>query len=312
MDSSPTGGTSLLTIIENALPRLPDGLRAIGRTILADPDTAVTLTVASLGLRSSTSPAAVTRFCQAIGLAGFHDLRLRLAREIGHETARRWHIDVGFDITPDDDLAHAVAMVTQAGLASVQRTTDKLDHPTAESAARSLATARRIDLYAIGTSALAATEMQLRLHGIGRPAWVHPDGRRAAISAALLGHGDTAIGICHSGDTPEIVSALRLARRNGATTVAITNEPHSALATAAQHTLTTFVYGTTFRHGEQAASHAQLLLLDCLYVRVAQLTHAHAADCLDPTAANRDQHRTPGAAGDTSPVATDCGESWAC
>ncbi|MGY0233018.1 MurR/RpiR family transcriptional regulator [Longispora urticae] len=292
MDASLDDGPDVLTLIEAALPRLPEALRTIGRTVLDDPHTAATLTVAALGLRSGTSPAAVTRFCRAVGLAGFQDLRLRLAREAGRATAQRWHVDVGFDIDRDDDFAQVAAVVARADVLSIQRTVEQLDRATAEATARALAVAARIDIYALGGSAFAATEMEMRLHRIGRPVWARTEGHRAEASAALLGPGDVAIGLSHSGGTGEIVSALTIAREAGATTVAITNDARSPLAAVADHTLTTAVYGTTFRSGGSAARHAQLLLLDCLYVRVAQLTYDHATDCLTRTATVPDRHRT--------------------
>jgi DNA-binding MurR/RpiR family transcriptional regulator len=41
--------------------------------------------------------------------------------------------------------------------------------------------------------------------------------------------------------------------------------------------LTVAAGGTTFREGPFAARHAQLLVVDCLYVRVAQLTFTRAS-----------------------------------
>ncbi|MEU3460416.1 MurR/RpiR family transcriptional regulator [Streptomyces sp. NPDC006733] len=291
MPESLDGGPDVLTLIETALPRLPDALRRIGQAILDDPDATATMTVAALGQRSHTSPAGVTRFCRAVGLAGFQDLRLRLAREAGRATAQSWPVDVGFDIAASDDFAQVAAVVARADIMSIQRTVEQLDHTTAEAAAQALATAGRIDIYAFDGSACAATEMEIRMHRIGRPIWARTDGHRAETSAALLGAGDVAIGLSHSGATAEIVSALRTAHAAGAITIAITNDARSPLTTAADHVLTTAVYGTTFRHGGSAARHAQLLLLDCLYVRVAQLTHDHATASLAKTASISDRHR---------------------
>ena len=49
--------------------------------------------------------------------------------------------------------------------------------------------------------------------------------------------GALSIGLSQSGESPDVVKALRSARRNGAFTVAITNVAHSSLAHAAHYTV---------------------------------------------------------------------------
>lgn len=49
--------------------------------------------------------------------------------------------------------------------------------------------------------------------------------------------GALVLGISQSGQSPDIVSVLEEGRRQGALTVAITNDPHSSLADIAQHTI---------------------------------------------------------------------------
>src|SRR5215216_7613387 len=55
--------------------------------------------------------------------------------------------------------------------------------------------------------------------------------------AELDMRGSTAIGLSQSGRTPDVVSYLERARRNGAFTVALTNEPESELAEVAEAVL---------------------------------------------------------------------------
>ncbi|MEV6521166.1 MurR/RpiR family transcriptional regulator [Longispora sp. NPDC051575] len=291
MYGTPTGVPSVLVLIDAELSRLPDALRSIAKTILNDPHATATMSMNALALRSHTTPETVARFCRALGLAGFQDLRLRLARETSVAPAHGWHADLGFDIGPDDSLAHAAAVVARADVLSLQYTADQLDLTALDAAARALATAGRIDVYALGGSAYAAHEMAARMHRIGRPIWARTETHDAETSAALLGTGDAAIALSHSGGTGETIAALCLASSSGATTVAVTDDRHSPLAGYADHILTTAVYGTTYRHGGPAARHAQLLILDCLYVRVAQLTHERASACLERTRHIPEHHR---------------------
>ena len=92
----------------------------------------------------------------------------------------------------------------------------------------------------------------------------------AITSAANLGPADVAIALSHSGTTADTIDAANQARRRGATTVAITNFVSSPLAVMADVVLTTVTNETTFRSGAMAGRRAALIVVDCLFVAVAQ------------------------------------------
>jgi len=143
--------------------------------------------------------------------------------------------------------------------------------------------ARRIDVYGVGASGLIALDLQQKLHRIGRVAFAWTDPHLALTSAALLTEGDVAVAISHSGTTQDTVDLLALADRNGATTVAVTNFPRSPLAELGDHVLTTAARETTFRSGAMASRLAQLTVIDCVFVGVAQRTYQETRAALDAT-----------------------------
>jgi DNA-binding MurR/RpiR family transcriptional regulator len=67
------------------------------------------------------------------------------------------------------------------------------------------------------------------------------------------------------------------------TTVAITNFPRSAIARVADHVLTTAARETTFRSGATASRLAQLTVVDCVFVGVAQQTFESSQQALQAT-----------------------------
>ena len=58
-----------------------------------------------------------------------------------------------------------------------------------------------MDIYGIAASAVVGTDLQQKLHRIGVVAFAWNDPHLALTSATLLGKGDVAIGISHSGTT---------------------------------------------------------------------------------------------------------------
>ena len=154
-----------------------------------------------------------------------------------------------------------------------------LDLAEVERAAAAIAAASRVDIYGASGSALVGGEMQFSLHRIGVAAWAWTDVHNGLASAALLRRGDVALGISHSGQTRETIEMLAEAGSHGATTVALTSFPRSPLAEVADIVLLTASQATTFRPDALSARHPQLVVLDLLYIAVAQRTHdrAHAA-----------------------------------
>ncbi|MFF9198021.1 MurR/RpiR family transcriptional regulator [Streptomyces sp. NPDC014779] len=279
----------ITALIRSELPRMSGSLRKVGTWVLADPARPAGLSAAELGRLTGTSQATVTRFCHALGLDSYQRLLLELAREQGRETG-----PLGPDIGPDDPLERVVAAVAQADLAALRATAERLDPELLERAARALAQARRIDVYGVGASGILAVELRARLFGIGCEARSWTEVHAAKTSAALLTPADAVVALSHSGATREVLAPLELARERGAATVAITGDPRSPVARAAGVHLASTSAETGFRHGGFGARHSVLLILDCLYARVTQLTHSRAAAALALTAHIAGDHRKEG------------------
>ncbi|MBO4254323.1 MurR/RpiR family transcriptional regulator [Streptomyces griseorubiginosus] len=281
--------TDVTTLIRTELPRLAGSLRKVGELILEDPAAVTHCSAAELGRRTGTSQATVTRFCRAIGLDSYQHLLIELAQERGRGEVSAWgSTEIDTDISPEDSLERVVQVVGSADLRAIQQTIDRIDLDALERAAQALAKARRIDVYGVGGSGAVAQETETRLFRIGCQVrgWTEVHG--AATSAALLTPADVAIGISHSGATRETLEPLEMAKERGATTIAITTDPRSPLARAADIRLISATSETSFRTGSIGGRHSVLMIVDCLYVRVGQLSYQRASASLALT-----DHITP-------------------
>jgi DNA-binding MurR/RpiR family transcriptional regulator len=152
----------------------------------------------------------------------------------------------------------------------VTDTASHLNIATLTQVVDALAKASRIDIYGVGASGYVALDLQQKLQRIGRPAFAWPDPHMAITSASLREHGDVAIGLSHTGTTVDTIDALREARRYGAVTAAVTNFPWSPITEAADFVLLTAARETAFRSGAMTSRIAQLTVVDCLFVTLAQ------------------------------------------
>jgi DNA-binding MurR/RpiR family transcriptional regulator len=265
---------SVLARVRAKLPEFTGALQRVAELVLTDPASAARATIVELAERSGTSPATVTRFCRALGFDGYSDLRLGIAGDTGPTVrAAGWSIDIGREIQPADPLARVLRQIMASDTRAMRDTVAQLDLVEVQRAAEAIATARRVDIYGASGSALVGAELQFCLHRIGVPAWSWIDVHNGLSSAALLGAGDTAVGISHSGRTRETIEMIAEAGSNGATTVALTSYPRSALAEVAGIVLVTAAQASTFRPDALSARHPQFVALDLLYIAVAQRLH---------------------------------------
>jgi DNA-binding MurR/RpiR family transcriptional regulator len=292
-----TGPVTTTTVKVRALfPSLAAAEQRVGQIVVDDPAAVAMLTITELAERAATSETTVIRFCRSVGFAGYPELRLTLATEAGRlqggGTPSRV---VGSDISPSDDLAQVVEKIAFADARAVEETAAQRDIGVREQVVDAAAAAGRIDIDGVGASAFVAADFQQKLHRIGRIAFAWSDVHIALTSAALLGEGDVAFGISHTGTTKDTIDAFAEAGRRGALTVALTNFPRSPITRVADLVLTTAARETTFRSGAMASRLAQLTVVDCIFVGVAQRTYPETRAALAATyEAVRSRRARPG------------------
>ncbi|MGV9291286.1 MurR/RpiR family transcriptional regulator [Streptomyces sp. NPDC003719] len=280
-DVSPAG---TLAGIRAALPSLAPSERRVAEAVLADPAQASELSISALGKRADTSVATVMRFCRAIGITNYPQLRLALAAAAAREDARGGDRPApDTDISATDTLDEIVRKIVYNEMHALEDTGAGLDVEVLCRAVDAVAGARRIDIFGVGASAFVGQDLHQKLHRIGRTAFVWTDRHAALTATALLGPGDVALAISHSGETEDTVEPLQVAAERGATTIALTNAPRSSLAVSADLVLATCARETPFRSGATASRIAQLALIDCLFVGVAQRSFDATTAALEKT-----------------------------
>lgn len=282
--------SSPLVRIRSLLPGLARAEQRVAKVVLDNPSTVARRSITEVADAAGTSETTVTRFCKAIGVGGYPELRIALAADTAR-TEMRADRDLGGEISPDDPLATVVGKVTFADARAVEETAEQVDVEVLQRVVDAIASAGRVDVYGVGASAFVAADLQQKLHRIGRVSFAWNDTHIMLTSAAVLCPGDVAVGISHTGATIDTVEALRTAREHGATTVALTNYPTSPVTDVADLVLTTAARETTFRSGAMASRIAQLTVIDCLFIGVAQRHMDTSMKALDDTREAVGPHR---------------------
>jgi DNA-binding MurR/RpiR family transcriptional regulator len=274
--------SAVLVRIRGALPGLQPAEQRVAATVLDDPAAAAGLSIQALAAQASTSTATVLRFCRAVGAEGYPQLRLALAGAAAAESALDPQRPAG-DIDAADSLDQVIAKIVHNEARALAETGAQLDRFALRTAVDAIAGARRIDVVGIGASGLVALDLQQKLHRIGLMAFGWTDAHAALTAVALTGPSDVLVAISHSGTTTDVLEPLALAAARGATTVGLTNFAGSPLAAAAGVVLTTAARELPLRSAAMASRIAQLAVVDCLFVGVAQRSYDAAGALLRGT-----------------------------
>jgi DNA-binding MurR/RpiR family transcriptional regulator len=270
--------------IEAATPALTPAMRRIAKAIRDNPAIVLEKTISQIADACGTSVASVVRFCRAVGVSGYAELRMSLATELGKEAAQFGaDFTLGAEIARTDTLEEMASKVASLEMLAIEETVSSLDFKALERVVAALDKAQRILLFGIGASHFVAQDLHHKLFRVGRNVFLMMDAHEAWTAALLSPEHTVAIAFSHSGVTADTVQFLELARQNGALTVAVTGARDSRLARAADERLITHARESALRAGAMVSRIAQLALVDCLFLGVARLRYEQTIDALKRT-----------------------------
>ncbi|MCC6205165.1 MAG: MurR/RpiR family transcriptional regulator [Hyphomicrobiales bacterium] len=251
--------------IRMMMPQLTPLEAQVVETIRARRDFDETTLLRSVADDAGVSEAMVVKVAKKLGFAGFKELRAGLATYNRLPTSGQRG-----ELSDDDTDADIAAKVFRTTMRAIEETLSILDPAALEQSADAIFSAGQRDFYGIGGSAQIARDVSHKLLRIGVRSNVFDDAHMMLMSAALLGEGDVAVGVSHSGTTEAVIEPLELAKRRGARTIALTNYPTSALAGIADVVLCSTAEGSPLLGENAAARIAQLILFDAVFAAVAR------------------------------------------
>lgn len=255
--------SDILSTIRNHLDRLKNAEKRVAECVLREADQVVRYTITELAEKAGTSEPTVIRFCRKIGLQGYMDLRLNLARTLPssgyiHET-----------IEENDSSVQILEKIVSSNQEALKETLNNLDVGELEQAAELLARAQRIEFYGSGGSGLVALDAHHKFFRLGVPCIAHADSHMQVMSASLLSEQCVVVAISATGSTKDVIESVSVAKKSGARTISITGHAKSPLGKITDVHLPVFSQETAIWLAPMATRIVQIALLDVLFVTVA-------------------------------------------
>lgn len=236
------------------------------------------MSVTEVAERAEASEGSVISLCRQLGARGFQQVKIALVRDLVQPVQF-----IHEDIARDDDMDTICRKVFHSGIQALRDSLSVLDPQALRTAVDTIRSAKRVEIYGIGSSAPIAEDTHYRMLRIGLDARVVIDSHIQAISASRCDPDVAVLTISHSGATHETVAATRLAKEAGARTIVITNFARSPIQAYADVVLFTMARETRFRTEAMTSRIAQLCVADALIAALALDDYDRSTETLRQT-----------------------------
>lgn len=252
-------GNGLLARIRHSQIGLPPTAKRIASYIEQNAETVIRMSITELADQTGASEGSIVGLCRRLGTSGFQELKILLAQDLVEPVQF-----IQEDLHEGDGFEQVSDRVFGAHAASLAETRKLLSIDALKKAVSIVRSARRIEVYGIGSSAPIAVDLAYRLLQLGLVAVAVVDSHIQAVSAAMTDKTVAVITVSHSGSTTETVLATRLAKEAHALTIGITRLGKSPLQRYCDVVLHTVAKETRFRPEAMSSRVAQLAIIDTL------------------------------------------------
>lgn len=251
------------TRIRSLYSQFSEKEKVVADYILEHPEKIIHSTISQVAEDLEVADATVFRFCKRIGFKGYQAMKIALASEIVSPME-----DIHETIHEDDDEKTIAEKVFKSNIRTLEDTLQVIDGEHFKAAVTAIHEARRIEFYGSGGSGAVAMDAHHKFLRAGFTTVYYSDSHLQLMGASQLTKHDVAVLISHSGASKDILSALDVAKANGAITIGITHFAKSPLSKKVDIPLYTVSQETDYRSEALASRLAQLSIIDALYVNI--------------------------------------------
>ncbi|WP_201346489.1 MurR/RpiR family transcriptional regulator, partial [Lactobacillus nasalidis] len=226
--------------------------------VLKQPEEVVNYTISQLASAAGVSGASVTRFCHNLGLAGFHQLKVSLAR-VNSAPSALTELEA-------DDASKALKQIAASKEDEISRTLRRLPADELKKVLDLFENSRLIQVAAEGDTYPVAEDAVYKLNQLGLLAISSPAPETALAQTLNLQAADCLWLISNSGESAGLIRQADLARKRKIKVVSMTNRADSPLALKSDYHLPTAVGQTILQEEYLFSRLASSALVEAIFL----------------------------------------------
>ena len=243
------------SMLDTLYPQLTKSEKKIADHVLSQYDKVVNYSLTELAQNCEVGESTVLRFCKKLGYKGYPEFRVAFAQNVAY-----FDIEVSRENEETD-----FAKVIKNNI--VSRLTDcysNVDFDELNKAIDLILSSKRVISIGAGGSGISAMTFREKFTRIGMLTDAIIDSHMQGIISSILGKDDLMIAFSISGNTKDIITALKIAKERGVKTVLITSYTKSTASKYADVILRTSTKKEFLRGGMFVATVTQMYMVELL------------------------------------------------
>lgn len=253
---------NVIAAIRTAYTALSPIQKSVADFAMQNPHIVVMLSISDFADRCGTSETTIMRFLRKIGFDSYQVFRVKLAQELAPDAVQ----DVYEEILHNDTGGKIARKVVLATTNAIGDIVGNVEEEQIDDAVTLLHQSDRVIFVGIGSSGLVAADAFYKFVKLGLNAAVYQDAHSLSIVAAHTGPRDVIVAISHTGESPEVVNCLELAKENQSRVILITSFHNSTAAEFADVVFQSSTNEVKYLPDATISRHIQLVLVDIIYV----------------------------------------------
>ncbi|MGN0371387.1 MAG: MurR/RpiR family transcriptional regulator [Enterocloster sp.] len=213
----------LLVKINFLIPMLPRAEKAFAQALVENPEAISRMTLAQVARETNSSDASIIRFCKRLGYHGYSELK----QAFSAAAAEKETVYDG-QVSSTDTIRDIMKKVFQSNMQTLQNTMVMADE-NYQKAVDALVGAKSIHFFGVGDAFAACQFAFMKFSRLGVASSAQSDIMMQFTTANNLGPGDVALAVSYEGRSRNVVQAMSIAKKRGATTICITKMSKSPL-----------------------------------------------------------------------------------
>ena len=223
----------------------------------------VDLPISRFAQETGVTETTIVRFCKGIGYSGYRELRLALVQSVGVAKGLQLGAGESSQESGDGSMLSLAKKLVAINTDVLTRTPQLLDEQSLEQAVEALLKGTEVYLVGFGSSTPIALDLYQRLLRLGIRATVCSDPHILTVITTNLEPGAVLFGVTYSGQSRDLVDALKAVKGREATTIVLTSNAGAAAARLADILLISAVPEMAARE-TVATRISQLAIVDVL------------------------------------------------
>ena len=198
--------------------------------LLKNINEASVLTISELSKESGVSCSTINRFSITLGYKGFKEFIRDMYHEANSLPVQENVYEINHENPLNMDIDTVIKVVCNLNIESIRNSLMMLEETKVLKAIEAIHKAPRVVVYALSGSVAPALDLKFKFQRLGINCEVYDNPHSLILSATTLKSKDVVIALSYTGETKEILDALKYVKENGAKIIGITMVGNNSLS----------------------------------------------------------------------------------